>query len=217
MTVPVEVGRASRELEQALLDVDRVRARRAIACFDGASRLEMIERLVVPALERIGEGWEAGTVSLSQVYMSGRICENLIDSLISPAESRRSSPRLAIAVLGDEHQLGKRIVCSVLRASGYEVADYGAGLISADLARRALADGVRILLISTLMLRSALRVREVVDALRGKRVRIVVGGAPFRLDEDLWREVGADACGHDAASVIAIVKRLSAEIAAENG
>jgi trimethylamine corrinoid protein len=43
------------------------------------------------------------------------------------------------------------------------------------------------------------------------QVRIVVGGAPFRFDAELWRQVGADAMGRTAADALDIVATLSAE------
>ena len=46
------------------------------------SPIEAIEQVVVPALEQIGAAWEAGSVALSQVYLSGRFCEELVLSLI---------------------------------------------------------------------------------------------------------------------------------------
>jgi methanogenic corrinoid protein MtbC1 len=69
---------------------------------------------------------------------------------------------------------------------------------------------VKILLISTLMLASALRVKEVramLDAV-STDVKLIVGGAPFRLAANLWREVGADAMGNNASDTIAIVSAL---------
>jgi methanogenic corrinoid protein MtbC1 len=71
-------------------------------------------------------------------------------------------------------------------------------------------DGIEILLISTLMLSSALRVAEVRESIEkaGCRVKIIVGGAPFRFDENLWREVGADAMCRNASDVIATIAAL---------
>jgi methanogenic corrinoid protein MtbC1 len=67
---------------------------------------------------------------------------------------------------------------------------------------------VKILLLSVLMLPSALRIRELKAALGNRDVRIVVGGAPFRLDEQLWKEVGADAMGRDSSDAISIVTEM---------
>ncbi|MFW5855403.1 MAG: cobalamin-binding protein, partial [Thermodesulfobacteriota bacterium] len=72
-------------------------------------------------------------------------------------------------------------------------------------------DEVELLLISALMLPSALRVEKVKDLLDrfGSRTQIVVGGAPFRIDPQLGREVGADAVGNSAADAVAIIERFA--------
>lgn len=36
-----------------------------------------LDRLVIPALERIGRDREQGCIALPQVYMSGRVCAEL--------------------------------------------------------------------------------------------------------------------------------------------
>jgi methanogenic corrinoid protein MtbC1 len=96
-----------------------------------------------------------------------------------------------------------------VRAAGWPLQYLGHGLTAEALAARAAADGVRVLLVSTLMLRAALQVRELVRALRAARApaRVVVGGAPFRIDPTLWREVGADAMGAKASDAPALVER----------
>ncbi|MCP4642559.1 MAG: cobalamin-binding protein [bacterium] len=195
--------------ERALLTLDRLAIAKLFA--EGSEMsgpLEVVENLVVPSLERIGSAWEEGRVALAQVYMSGRVCEELVDDILpatSPARTRQ--PKTAIAVLEDHHLLGKRIVYSLLRASGFEVLDFGQIGVD-DLVHRVEEEEVRILLISTLMLPSALRVEEVRTRLDGEDVKIIVGGAPFRFDERLWREVGADAVGHSASDAPGLVTRI---------
>ena len=80
-----------------------------------------------------------------------------------------------------------------------------------QLVERAKANHIDLLLVSTLMLRSALRVkalRELCDReLPG--ARIIVGGAPFRFDPGLWREVGADAVAATAGEVVPLVLRFA--------
>jgi methanogenic corrinoid protein MtbC1 len=170
-----------------------------------------VEALIVPALELIGKDWEEGRIALSQVYMSGRQCEAIMEDLATgPDGAARSGPRIAIAVLEDYHLLGMRLVSSVLRASGFSLIIYGRMELEA-LASRAAADGVEILLISVLMLRSALRVRELRRRLdsSGRGPALAVGGAPFRLDKELWREVGADGTADTASGAVALVRRLA--------
>lgn len=200
------------EFEQALLTLDRLRARSVlVSAPDAMTAIQVADRVAGPALERIGAGWEDGRVALSQVYMSGRICEELIAEILPPdSPDRRDRPKMAIAVLQDHHLLGKRIVYSALRAAGYEISDYGRVDVF-DLVERIRADGVRILLISTLMLNSALRIKEVRRRLdqAGAEVKIIVGGAPFRFDTYLWRDVGADAMGYTATDAITLINQIT--------
>jgi methanogenic corrinoid protein MtbC1 len=202
------------EFERALLSLDRVAARNVLTSGGFETPIQRVEKLVVPALERIGTDWEQGTVALSQVYMSGRICEELVDAILPPGDpGRKNQPKTAIAALQDYHLLGKRIVYSVLRASGFDLLDYGRVEVN-DLVRRARDDRIEVLLISVLMLPSALRVKDVRAKLQasGSDVKIAVGGAPFRLDDQLWQEVGADAMGRDASEAIEIMSQFAGGI-----
>ncbi len=202
-------------LRDALESLDRPRIEELFRLAVGRQApLQVIENLIVPALVEIGEAWADGRVALSQVYMSSRICEELVARLLPPSVPvRKGQLRQAIAVLGDYHLLGKRIVLSVLRASGFDILDYGR-MEADELVDRALADDLQILLISVLMLPSALKVREVRAAFEERRrpIRIGVGGAPFLFDDGLWREVGADAMGRNAADGIAMVRRWAGEV-----
>jgi methanogenic corrinoid protein MtbC1 len=197
------------KFEEALLALDRIAIKEMIKPPQkGLEAMHHAEELVIPALERIGEKWESGKIALSQVYMGGKICEDAMDNLLAThAVAARKTPKMAIAVLEDHHLLGKRIVVSTLRAAGYDLDDYGR-IEADDLIARARADDVRILLISTLMLPSALRIRKVRDAL-DPDVKIVVGGAPFRLDPSLWEEVKADAMCRTASDALPLLAELT--------
>ncbi len=180
---------AAGDLKEALLAVDPARANRILldACSAG-SPLSCIEALIIPALDGIGRGWEEGRVALSQVYMSGRICEEFVNMMLPPGSpGHASQPKMAIAVLEDHHALGKRILLAVLRSGGYEVMDYGFGVTVDGLVERTIRDSIDILLISTLMLPAALKAKEAIarirEALPG--IRMIVGGAPFRFDPTL--------------------------------
>jgi trimethylamine corrinoid protein len=204
------------EMENALVSVDRVGAGRIVrdACTPGSPFI-CLETLIVPALEEVGRRWEEGELALSQVYMSGRICEEIVDTMLPSGDTRRvDQPKMAIAVLEDHHTLGKRIVSSVLRAGGYELTDYGHGVSVDQLVEQATRDRIGILLISTLMLPAALRVKEAIARIRKNLpgIKIIVGGAPFNFDPLLWREVGADAMGRTASDTLALVREMVAGV-----
>jgi len=200
---------------RALLGIDRLAAERILTAAIRESSLEEVVRsMVVPALEQIGDDWVRGRVALSDVYMSSRICEELMRSLApNAAPLMRDQPRIAIAALQDYHLLGKKMVQLALVSSGYAVIDFGQGILVADLVRRVQEAEVEVLLISTLMLPSALRVKDLRRELdrAGLKPALVVGGAPFRFDRRLWEEVGADAMGVSAADALKIMGQIVEE------
>jgi methanogenic corrinoid protein MtbC1 len=199
------------DFREALLSSDSDAAASILAAYlVNGTALDFVEEVLVKTLDQIGEGWENGQYALSQVYLSGRICEDLMEKIL-PDESglRKNKPKIAIALLNDYHALGKRIVYAVLRAGGFQLIDYGRVEVE-ELVRRVREDQIETLLISVLMLSSALQVKEVVNNLshRKNQVKIVVGGAPFRLDRSLWEQVGADAVGYTASDALHLVEQL---------
>lgn len=204
------------EFREALLAVNRIEALRIMKDLykidnnDFAFAAEII-RIV---LEDIGIGWEEGTISLSQVYMSGIICEMCVDSILT-AENKIERPSLSIGigVLLDQHSLGKKIVTSIIRLNGYEVIDFGEGLSIDEMVKKTLDNHIEVLLISTLMLPSALKVRDVVKKLHEKdeKIKVLAGGAPFRLDKNLWAEVGLDADIRSNADIVRILEEVTGE------
>jgi methanogenic corrinoid protein MtbC1 len=199
------------DFREALLSSDTESAAAILATYlVNGTALDFVEEVLVKTLDQIGDGWENGQYALSQVYMGGRICEDLVEKIL-PDESglRKAKPKIAIALLNDYHALGKRIVYAVLRAGGYQLIDYGR-VEAEELIRRVKEDQIETLLISVLMLSSALQVKEVVRGLSDHQhqVRIVVGGAPFRLDRGLWQQVGADAVGFTASEALHLVSQL---------
>ncbi len=201
------------EFERSLLLMDKNAAEQII--LEAAAKAPpatIASEMVAEALSRIGNAWGDGKVALSQVYMSGVICEEIIDKILPPAhENRVAHPPMAIGVFEDYHVLGKRIIYSSLRSAGFELEDWGSGLTVEMITELVRERGIRIILLSVLMLPAALHVAKLVEALRGSGVRVIVGGAPFRFDSQLLSKIGADGTGRNAAEAIETVKRLVQE------
>jgi methanogenic corrinoid protein MtbC1 len=197
---------------QSLLRASKPDAERILHQIHQAESLfpQSVESIVVTSLERIGRDWETGKVALSQVYMSGRICEDLMTATYPENDVQaRISGKCGIAILNDYHMLGKRIVLSALRSAGFNIQDWGR-LTPEQVVSRIEENGTEVALLSTLMLSSALCVRDVrarLDA-KGLKCKLLVGGAPFRLDKNLWKEVGADSTADNAMDSIRALSTL---------
>lgn len=196
----------------ALLSMNKIAAHEIIRqIYDDDANFALVEEVIIETLKLLGDGWEDGEYALAQIYMGGIICEEII-MLNLPKETnlQKSVFKLGIGVFMDHHNLGKRIVTSVIRSSGYEIMDFGHGLSVDELVRKTIESDIDVLLISTLMLPSALKIRlfkDKIDEL-GKHIKIIVGGAPFRLDPELWKKVGADADGKNATDIVSIIESV---------
>ena len=89
------------------------------------------------------------------------------------------------------------------------MSDYG--VMEADaLVEQIQKDKIEVLLVSVLMLSSALKVKTVKEKLNalGLDIKIIVGGAPFRFDDRLWKAVDADAMCQNASDAIAVIEKI---------
>jgi methanogenic corrinoid protein MtbC1 len=178
-----------------------------------ASVLTLFDNYMAPAMESIGKKWEEGYASLAQVYMSGRVCEGIAEKFVkNDGAEHRIAGKISITTLNDFHILGKRVVSAFLSGVGFPLEDYGRTTVD-ELMTRVKQDTPDILLISALMLPSALQVEQITRFIKDEKLPVItiVGGAPFRFDPDLWREVGADATGNNAGEAITLVRTYLSE------
>ncbi|MCU7835260.1 MAG: cobalamin-dependent protein [gamma proteobacterium symbiont of Taylorina sp.] len=207
-----QIFQKQQKLKEALLSLNRLQAESiSKRLTKERDSLSLVEEIFIPVLEDIGQGWEEGKYGLSQVYWSARFCEEWIaQNLLDESGTVTDNPRMAIAVLEDFHSLGKTIVCSIIRSAGFTIEDFGIGISASALVEKTMEENIEILLISTLMLPSALSISEVYEQFQQKNypVKLVVGGAPFRIDPDLVKEVRADYIVKSAADVIKVIRSI---------
>jgi len=202
----------SKELEEALLSLDRIETESILTNLTSQKDFTLVlEQNIVPIMESIGEKWERGEVALSQVFMGGKILEDIVDKMMPKTNTKRvDDPNIALILYKDHHLLGKRIVSSLLRARGYEFKDYGQQFDIGQLIDKLKEDNIEILLISVLMLNSALDIKKLILQMREEKlaIKVVVGGAPFRFDIELGDEIGADYYATQASQVLEIIEKI---------
>jgi trimethylamine corrinoid protein len=220
-------GNARRVLEeyiQALFDTDKVFALQVVqnALDAGMTPEEVIFNVVIPGMERMIGGMICDSeVTLSQHFLSSQIAEEVTDRLIPLfANTPEIRGRVVIGTShGDFHGLGKKIVAGCLKARMFAVTDLGINVTPESFVDEALAAGADVIGISSMMIhtatgdRGAKRVRQLLNerGLEG-RIKILVGGAPYRYHDQLYLEVGADAWADTAAEAPAAVARLVREV-----
>ena len=190
----------------------------ALKIFEFSNQKEMnikeVEMILVGSLNNIGLDWENGNVSLAQVYMSGKLCENIISELFPELEiETHKFPKVYTVVLDDYHVMGQKILNFLLKINGYEVIDLGYGISVDELVSNVKEMKIKYLMISTLMLRAALKIKEFTQKINEQNIQLtcIVGGAPFNFDKNLWKEVNANAMGVSTSEGIQILTKMISE------
>lgn len=91
------MGQLLIQFEEALKASDRLKTDKILQiALKGKTAQEVIEQLVEPTLLKI-QDWEQGGVALAQIYMSGRICEELVNNFLPTGiQHVGTQPRAAI-------------------------------------------------------------------------------------------------------------------------
>jgi methanogenic corrinoid protein MtbC1 len=212
------------QYHEAVLDTDRNQALQVVhACLaQGMLPEEVIFQVVLPSVEQMMKAVsETLDVSLAQHYMAAQIASEVVEDLIPRF---RQSPEMVGRVVigtapGDFHGLGKRIVTGCLKAMMVEVFDLGLNVAPEHFVDAALEHHAQVIAISAMMIHTARgengckKVRRILQE-QGleDRLRIAVGGAPYRFNPELYRIVGADAWAENGIAAGKVITDLIREV-----
>jgi len=141
--------------------------------------LSLLETLVAPLVEAVGERWEAGTLDIRHEHFLSERVGDLLRSLRLPAEDRASGPLVVCATLsGERHGLGLQMAALVLATAGCQVRYLGTDTPVEQVARvaRKIEAGAVALSVSVASREGAAIAVARLRSLLPRRVELVVGG-----------------------------------------
>jgi len=176
-----------------------------------AEPLDIIKNGLTPAMREIGERFRRYEIYLPEMMMAAEAWEQAMQILepkiSATAGEHRSVGQVVIGtVKGDVHSLGKNILATMLKTSGFEVLDLGIDVPASAFAIKAEAVGADVIAVSALMTTTMPQQKNVIEHLeaRGERDKyyvLVGGGATTQGWAD---EIGADGYGETAADGVAL-------------
>ncbi len=147
------------------------------------SAVEVIDRVLMAGMAKVGELFGEGKMFLPQVVKSARVMKQavaVLEPFIRGDETRESGATLLVAtVRGDVHDIGKNIVSVVLACNGYRVVDLGVMTPPERIVEAARVERPAAVILSGLITPSLEEMRVVVEQFEraGLRIPICVGGA----------------------------------------
>ena len=167
--------------------------------------LEVINDELIPALDKVGKGFEKGTVFLPQLLLSADAAKAAFEVVkqAMAGKPREMKGKVIIAtVKGDIHDIGKNIVKVMLENYGYDVIDLGKDVPPEVIVDRAIKDDVKLVGLSALMTTTVVSMEETIKLLREKKpdTKVVVGGAV--MTQEYADAIGADCYAKDAMATV---------------
>ena len=165
--------------------------------------LDIINMELIAALNRVGDGFEKGTVFLPQLLMSAEAAKSafavLKDRMDSSGEVQEKKGTIVLAtVKGDIHDIGKNIVKVLLENYSFDVIDLGKDVPPETVVDMVVEKNIRLVGLSALMTTTVVSMEETIRLLREKApwCKVMVGGAV--LNQEYADMIGADFYGKDA-------------------
>ncbi len=166
----------------------------------------IINEMIIPALQKVGDLYEQRVYFLPQLIYSAEAAHAAFDYLEEKyieAGSADVKKKVVIAtVKGDIHDIGKNLVAMLLRNHGFTVTDLGKDIAAEKIIDEAEKQNADIIGLSALITTTAKEMERVIALARQRnlRAKIMVGGAV--ITKDYSKTIGADAYAADAAGAV---------------
>ena len=220
------LDRIVKAYNEAVFETDKEAAFDVVyaALADGMRAEDIVFKVVIPAIEEMMSNiTKDPDANLAQHFMTAQIAAAVTEKMLEKFEHPPEIiGRVVIGTAqGDLHSLGKRIVMGCLKALMVEVTDLGVNVPAERFVEEALACDAQIIAVSAMMMHTAngemgaRKVRQILHE-RGleRRIKLVVGGAPYRFDNELYKAVGADGWAADGINAGRVIVDLIQEVKA---
>jgi len=190
---------------------DRIEAALQQALERNPDPLALLEQQLFPAIQEVGEKYQRREFFLPQLVAAAETMERgvrwLSPRLSHDAGERKGTVVLA-TVLGDIHDIGKKIVGLMLKNNGYTVVDLGKSVDAETIVERAREHQADVIGLSALMTTTMSEMPKVLQRVRRElpRVKVILGGAV--VTQKYADEIAADGYAADSVQAVALVESL---------
>lgn len=183
----------------------------------GADPFALVDGEMIPAIAKVGEKYEKKEYFLPQLLLCAETMQIGFDSIkhLLVRDGQEAKAVIVMATVeGDIHDIGKNIVCLMLRNFGYTVVDLGKDVPAVEIVRAAAQHKAAVIGLSALMTTTMVRMEDTVRLVREMALpcRVMVGGAV--VSQSYADLIGAHGYADDAVAAVRVATKLCADVAA---
>jgi methylmalonyl-CoA mutase cobalamin-binding domain/chain len=194
------------------LDIDNIAAAVKSQIDHGTMPHDVLKALT-DGMNEVGRLYESHEYFLAELVLAGETMKEAFEVLkphLSSEETSKQNKVIAATVRGDNHDIGKNILITMLMSAGFDVIDLGMDCPKEKIVETVKRSGAKVVALSCLLTMTVRGISEVDEALRdaGLRdgVKLIVGGAPLSME--LAKELGADDYAADAIVGVRRIRNL---------
>ena len=196
------------------LEVDDIEEAVKNALDEGKDPFEVMNALT-KGMDEVGRRYEEKEYYLTELVLAGETMKEafkVLQPALAAADRSESKVKIIIAtVKGDNHDIGKNILGSLLLSSGFEVIDLGMDIYAKVIVDKVIETGATIVALISLLTMTVEAIKTVHESLKAEGIRetvkLIVGGAPLNME--LAKKLGADDFADDAVDGVKNIKKLA--------
>ncbi|WP_353572953.1 cobalamin-dependent protein [Candidatus Albibeggiatoa sp. nov. BB20] len=156
----------------------------------------------------IGRLWQMNKISVAQEHYCTAATQLIMSQLYIHIFStdRQDKAMVATCVGGDLHELGVRMVADFFEMDGWDTYYLGANTPALSVLQELKLRGANLLAVSATMTFHLRAAEALIASVRAdpqyQNIKIMVGGHPFNLEPNLWKQMGADGYAQNAQEAI---------------
>lgn len=181
---------------------------------DGKDPFDILNALT-KGMDEVGKRYEEKEYYLTELVLAGETMKEafkVLQPALAAVDKSQDKTKIILAtVKGDNHDIGKNILASLLLSSGFELIDLGMDIGEDIIVQKVKETGATIIALSSLLTMTVEQIKVVDEALRAAGIRdkvsLIVGGAPLNME--LAKKLGADDFAEDAVDGVKHIKKLA--------
>ncbi|WP_158212342.1 cobalamin-dependent protein [Natranaerobius trueperi] len=182
-----------------------------------ASSKENIQKIffniLLPTIKEAGDMWGRHELELYNVYYISSVTKEIIYKLqpyvFHYSKDKRDKTLLAISYTCEQHDIGIRVFCELMRLKGWEIYFIEGDLPASEYTNMIKEFHIDLVIITATMQFNITTVEAIVKRIKDNtQVKVLVGGPAFNTNWKLWKQVNADSCAADLHSAIKLANRL---------
>jgi corrinoid protein of di/trimethylamine methyltransferase len=201
---------------QAVIDGEEEEAEAVVkqALEQGVDPLACINEGLMKGIAEVGDLFSNGTYFLPELIQGAGAMKAALEILepeLVGKEQRQVAGTVVLGtVAGDQHEIGKTMVGTMLTANGFKVIDIGVDQKADDFVAAIEESGANLVGASALLTTTLLELKRLIDSIAeaglAEKVKVMIGGAP--VTQDFATEIGADGYADDAIAAVNVARKL---------